>query len=51
MIAFHMFCDRDGARARDIAAPLIDAYLRSLVDARPEHGSTARLSDYPATTR
>jgi hypothetical protein len=33
MIAFHMFCDPDGARARAIAAPLIDNYLRSLVDA------------------
>ncbi|MBV8777013.1 MAG: LLM class flavin-dependent oxidoreductase, partial [Alphaproteobacteria bacterium] len=33
MIAFHMFCDADGERARTVAAPLIDNYLRSLVDA------------------
>jgi alkanesulfonate monooxygenase SsuD/methylene tetrahydromethanopterin reductase-like flavin-dependent oxidoreductase (luciferase family) len=33
MIAFHMFCDEDGERARAIACPLLDAYLASLVDA------------------
>src|SRR6267378_8601094 len=33
MIAFHMFCDEDGERARAFASPLIDAYLRSLVEA------------------
>ncbi|HTQ33826.1 MAG TPA: LLM class flavin-dependent oxidoreductase, partial [Stellaceae bacterium] len=33
MIAFHMFCDPDGERARRVAAPLIGNYLRSLVDA------------------
>ena len=27
MIAFHMFCDADGERARAFASPLIDAYL------------------------
>ena len=47
MIAFHMFCDRDGARAREIAAPLIDNYLHSLVDAASDwlDGRTSR--DYP----
>src|SRR3954469_14495244 len=33
MIAFHMFCDEDGERAREFASPLIDAYLNSMVDA------------------
>src|ERR1700730_369901 len=33
MIAFHMFCAADGAKARALAAPLIDNYLRSLTDA------------------
>src|SRR5579862_1585477 len=47
MIAFHMFCDADGARARAFAAPLIDNYLRSLVDAASDwlDGRTSR--DYP----
>jgi len=33
MLAFHMFCDEDGARARAVAGPMLDAYLRSLVEA------------------
>jgi alkanesulfonate monooxygenase SsuD/methylene tetrahydromethanopterin reductase-like flavin-dependent oxidoreductase (luciferase family) len=33
MLAFHMFCDEDGERARAFAGPLLDAYLRSLVEA------------------
>jgi alkanesulfonate monooxygenase SsuD/methylene tetrahydromethanopterin reductase-like flavin-dependent oxidoreductase (luciferase family) len=47
MIAFHMFCDRDGERARAIATPLIDNYLHSLVDAASDwlDGRTSR--DYP----
>jgi len=47
MIAFHMFCDPDGERARAFAMPLLDAYLRSLVDAASEwlDGRTSR--DYP----
>ena len=47
MIAFHMFCDRDGERARAIAAPLLDAYLHSLVEAASDwlDGRTSR--DYP----
>ncbi len=47
MIAFHMFCDADGARARAFAAPLIDNYLRSLADAASDwlDGRTSR--DYP----
>jgi alkanesulfonate monooxygenase SsuD/methylene tetrahydromethanopterin reductase-like flavin-dependent oxidoreductase (luciferase family) len=47
MIAFHMFCDADGERARRVAAPLIDNYLHSLVDAASDwlDGRTSR--DYP----
>jgi alkanesulfonate monooxygenase SsuD/methylene tetrahydromethanopterin reductase-like flavin-dependent oxidoreductase (luciferase family) len=47
MIAFHMFCDHDADRARSIAVPLIDNYLRSLVDAASDwlDGRTSR--DYP----
>ncbi len=47
MIAFHMFCDEDGERARAFASPLIDAYLRSLVEAASDwlDGRTSR--DYP----
>jgi len=33
MIAFHMFCDADGARAREIARPLIKRYMEAQVDA------------------
>ena len=33
MLAFHMFCHEDGAHARVVAGPLLDAYLRSLVEA------------------
>jgi alkanesulfonate monooxygenase SsuD/methylene tetrahydromethanopterin reductase-like flavin-dependent oxidoreductase (luciferase family) len=47
MLAFHMFCDADGERARAFACPLIDAYLHSLVEAASDwlDGSTSR--DYP----
>src|SRR5438876_5274048 len=33
ILAFHMFCDPDGHRARAFACPFIDDYLRSLVEA------------------
>ena len=33
MLAFHMFCHEDRAHARVVAGPLLDAYLRSLVEA------------------
>jgi alkanesulfonate monooxygenase SsuD/methylene tetrahydromethanopterin reductase-like flavin-dependent oxidoreductase (luciferase family) len=47
MLAFHMFCDADGARARAFACPFIDDYLRSLVEAASDwlDGRTSR--DYP----
>jgi alkanesulfonate monooxygenase SsuD/methylene tetrahydromethanopterin reductase-like flavin-dependent oxidoreductase (luciferase family) len=51
MIAFHMFCDPDGARARAIAAPLIDNYLRSLVDAASDWLDGRTSQDYPGYDR
>jgi alkanesulfonate monooxygenase SsuD/methylene tetrahydromethanopterin reductase-like flavin-dependent oxidoreductase (luciferase family) len=47
MIAFHMFCDPDGDRARAIAAPLIDNYLASLVDAASDWLDGRTSQDYP----
>jgi alkanesulfonate monooxygenase SsuD/methylene tetrahydromethanopterin reductase-like flavin-dependent oxidoreductase (luciferase family) len=47
MIAFHMFCDPDGERARVIAAPLIDNYLTSLVDAASDWLDGRTSQDYP----
>jgi alkanesulfonate monooxygenase SsuD/methylene tetrahydromethanopterin reductase-like flavin-dependent oxidoreductase (luciferase family) len=47
MIAFHMFCDPDGGKARAIAAPLIDNYLRSLVDAASDWLDGRISQDYP----
>jgi len=47
MIAFHMFCDEDGERAREFASPLIDAYLKSLVDAASDWLDGMSSADYP----
>src|SRR5438309_3860065 len=47
MIAFHMFCDEDGGRARALASPLLDAYLHSLVDAASDWLDGRTSSDYP----
>jgi alkanesulfonate monooxygenase SsuD/methylene tetrahydromethanopterin reductase-like flavin-dependent oxidoreductase (luciferase family) len=33
MIAFHMFCHEDGRRAREIARPHFDAYMRAIAEA------------------
>jgi alkanesulfonate monooxygenase SsuD/methylene tetrahydromethanopterin reductase-like flavin-dependent oxidoreductase (luciferase family) len=51
MLAFHMFCDADGERARVLASPLIDNYLSSLVEAASDwlDGRTSR--DYPGYDR
>jgi alkanesulfonate monooxygenase SsuD/methylene tetrahydromethanopterin reductase-like flavin-dependent oxidoreductase (luciferase family) len=51
MLAFHMFCDADGERARAFASPFIDAYLHSLVEAASDwiDGSTSK--DYPGYDR
>src|SRR5919201_6605867 len=47
MLAFHMFCDADGERARAFACPMIDAYLRSLVDAASDWLDGRTSQDYP----
>jgi alkanesulfonate monooxygenase SsuD/methylene tetrahydromethanopterin reductase-like flavin-dependent oxidoreductase (luciferase family) len=47
MLAFHMFCDPDGERARRLACPLLDAYLRSLVDAAQDWLDGRTSEDYP----
>jgi alkanesulfonate monooxygenase SsuD/methylene tetrahydromethanopterin reductase-like flavin-dependent oxidoreductase (luciferase family) len=47
MLAFHLYCAPDGRAARDFACPLLDRYLRSLVEAASDwlDGQTSR--DYP----
>lgn len=47
MLAFHMFCDADGAGARIRACPLIDAYLHSLVEAASDWLDGRTSHDYP----
>jgi len=51
MIAFHMFCDEDGERARGVAGPLLDAYLRSLVEAAADWLDGRTSADYPGYDR
>jgi alkanesulfonate monooxygenase SsuD/methylene tetrahydromethanopterin reductase-like flavin-dependent oxidoreductase (luciferase family) len=47
MVAFHMYCEHDGERARAFAAPLIDAYLASLVEAASDWLDGRVSQDYP----
>jgi alkanesulfonate monooxygenase SsuD/methylene tetrahydromethanopterin reductase-like flavin-dependent oxidoreductase (luciferase family) len=47
MLAFHMFCDADGARARAFACPFIDDYLHSLVEAAADWLDGRTSQDYP----
>jgi alkanesulfonate monooxygenase SsuD/methylene tetrahydromethanopterin reductase-like flavin-dependent oxidoreductase (luciferase family) len=51
MLAFHMFCDEDGERARAVAYPLLDAYLHSLVDAAADWLDGRTSVDYPGYDR
>src|SRR5215467_10584438 len=51
MLAFHMFCDADGERARTVAGPLLDAYLRSLVEAAGDWLDGRTSADYPGYDR
>lgn len=51
MIAFHMFCDTDGERARAFAGPFLDAYLASLVDAACDWLEGTNSTDYPGYDR
>src|SRR5437764_4394737 len=47
MLAFHMFCDADGARARAFACRFIDDYLYSLVEAASDWLDGRTSQDYP----
>ena len=47
MIAFHMYCEEDGERARAFASPFLDAYLKSLVDAASDWLEGTSSTDYP----
>lgn len=47
MLAFHMFCDADGDRARALACPFIDDYLHSLVEAASDWLDGRTSEDYP----
>jgi alkanesulfonate monooxygenase SsuD/methylene tetrahydromethanopterin reductase-like flavin-dependent oxidoreductase (luciferase family) len=47
MLAFQMFADPDGDRARRIAKPKVEAYLRSLVDASSDWAEGTSSADYP----
>lgn len=47
MLAFHMFCDADGERARNFARPFLDDYLHSLVEAASDWLDGRTSEDYP----
>lgn len=47
MLAFHMLCDRDPARAAAIARAPLDRYLKSLVEAAGHWLRGAASADYP----
>ena len=47
MLAFHLYCESDGESARAFACPLLDAYLRSLVDAACDWLDGPISLDYP----
>jgi alkanesulfonate monooxygenase SsuD/methylene tetrahydromethanopterin reductase-like flavin-dependent oxidoreductase (luciferase family) len=47
MLAHHMFCQEDGALAREIARPQLDAYLKSLVEGASDWLDGMSSADYP----
>src|SRR5437660_4544820 len=47
MLAFHMFCDANGGRARSFAFPFLDDYLHSLVEAASDWLDGRTSQDYP----
>ena len=47
MLAFHLYCEEDGERARAFACPLLDRYLDSLVDAAADWLDGRTSQDYP----
>jgi len=46
MVAFHMLCDRDGARAREMARPLIRRYMDAQLAAASGWLSGTQSKDY-----
>jgi alkanesulfonate monooxygenase SsuD/methylene tetrahydromethanopterin reductase-like flavin-dependent oxidoreductase (luciferase family) len=51
MLAFHMYCEEDGAGARAFASPFLDRYLHSLVDAAADWLDGRTSQDYPGYDR
>ena len=47
MLAFHLYCEPDGERAREFAAPLVDRYLASLAEAAGDWLDGRTSKDYP----
>ena len=47
MLAFHLYCEPDGERARAFASPLLDRYLESLADAASDWLDGPASKDYP----
>src|SRR6266513_4956812 len=47
MLAFHLYCEPDGERARAFAGPLLDRYLESLADAAADWLDGRTSHDYP----
>ncbi|HEV2301370.1 MAG TPA: LLM class flavin-dependent oxidoreductase [Stellaceae bacterium] len=47
MLAFHMYCEEDGAEARAFACPLLDRYLASLVEGASDWLDGRTSQDYP----
>ena len=47
MLAFHLYCEPDGERAREFAAPLVDRYLASLAEAAGDWLDLRTSQDYP----
>ena len=47
MLAFHMFCHRDSARAREIAKAPLESYLHSLVESAGDWVTGTSSKDYP----
>jgi alkanesulfonate monooxygenase SsuD/methylene tetrahydromethanopterin reductase-like flavin-dependent oxidoreductase (luciferase family) len=47
MLAFHLYCEPDGERARVFAAPFLDRYLASLADAASDWLDGRTSKDYP----
>ncbi|HXP92476.1 MAG TPA: LLM class flavin-dependent oxidoreductase [Candidatus Binatia bacterium] len=46
MLAFHMFVDRDGDRARRIAKPRVESYLKAIVEASSDWATGTSSKDY-----